>query len=94
MCELLCEFSNGHICACREGLGYFHLDGANLQMQTRLVSKMMHQNLAKILWQFYYGKNSFIVLDDQDVASFELKWYFRFDPTPIYTWVPPNPPQV
>ena len=33
-------------------------------------------------------------LDDQDIATFELKWYFRFDPTPIYTWVPPNQPQA
>jgi hypothetical protein len=33
-------------------------------------------------------------LDDQDIDTFELKWYFRFDPTPIYTWVPPNPPQA
>ena len=30
-------------------------------MQTHLVSKIMHQNLAVTL-QFYYGKNSFIVL--------------------------------
>ena len=29
---------------------------------THLVSKIMHQNLAVILWQFNYGKNSFIVL--------------------------------
>ena len=31
-------------------------------MQTHLVSKLMHQNLAVIIWQFNYGKNSFIVL--------------------------------
>ena len=29
-------------------------------MQTHLVSKIMHQNLAIILQQFNYGKNSFI----------------------------------
>ena len=32
--------------------------------------------------------------DERDVETFELKWYFRHDPTPIYTWVPPNRPQV
>ena len=31
-------------------------------MQTHFVSKIMHQNLAVILQQFNYGKNSFIVL--------------------------------
>ena len=31
-------------------------------MQTHLVSKIMHQNLAINLWQFNYGKNSFAVL--------------------------------
>ena len=30
----------------------------------------------------------------RDEETFELKWYFRHDPTPIYTWVPPNRPQV
>ena len=34
----------------------FYLDGVNLQMQTHLVSKIMHQNLAIILQQFNYGK--------------------------------------
>ena len=29
-------------------------------MQTYSVSKIMHQNIAKILWQFNYSKNSFI----------------------------------
>ena len=29
-------------------------------MQTHLVSKIMHKSLAIILWQFNYGKNSFI----------------------------------
>ena len=32
--------------------------------------------------------------EERDVETFELKWYFRHDPTPIYTWVPPNRPQV
>ena len=32
--------------------------------------------------------------NEKDVETFELKWYFRHDPTPIYTWVPPNRPQV
>ena len=32
--------------------------------------------------------------NERDVETFELKWYFRHDPTPIYTWVPPNRPQV
>ena len=32
----------------KKGLGHFHLDGANLQMQTYLVAKIMHQNLAVI----------------------------------------------
>ena len=39
LCEMLSEFSSGHICACYSKLGQFHLDGANLQMQTYL----MHQ---------------------------------------------------
>ena len=52
---MLSEFSSGHICACYKGLGYFHLDGANLQLQSRLVPKIMHQN------RMHY-KNSFIVL--------------------------------
>ena len=26
--------------------------------------------------------------------TLEVKWYFRYDPTPIYQWVPPFPPQV
>ena len=43
LCEMLSEFSSGHICACYKGLGYFQLDGANLQMQTQLVPKIMHQ---------------------------------------------------
>ena len=66
LCEMLSEFSSGHICACYWGLGHFHLDGANLQTQTHLVSKIIHQNLVIILWQFNYGKNSFIVLVDPD----------------------------
>ena len=62
LCEIFSEFSSGHICAFHLGLGHFHLDGANLQMQTHLVPKIMHQNLAINLWQFNYSKNSFIVL--------------------------------
>ena len=31
-------------------------------MQTHLVPKIVHQNLAVILWQFNYSENSFIVL--------------------------------
>ena len=56
---MLSEFSSGHICA---WLVHFHLDGTNLQMQTHLVSKIMHQNLAIILRQLNYGKQSFIIL--------------------------------
>ena len=59
--EVLSGFSSGHTCACCSGLGHFDLVGVNLQMQTHLVSKIMHQNLAVILWQFNYSKNSFIV---------------------------------
>ena len=44
------------------GLGYINLDGANLQIKTYSVPKIMHQNLAIILWQFNYSKNRFIVL--------------------------------
>ena len=62
-CEMLSRFSSGHICACYQVLGHYHLDGANLQtIETHLVPKIMHQNLAVILHQFNYGKNSFIVL--------------------------------
>ena len=32
--------------------------------------------------------------EQKDLQSLELKWYFRHDPTPIYTWIPPNKPQV
>ena len=60
---MLSEFSSGHICACYEGLGHFHLDGVNLQMQTHFVSKIMHQKyLAVFLGQSNYSKKSFIVL--------------------------------
>ena len=59
---MLSGFSSGNNCACCSGLGHFHLDGANLQMQTHLVSKIMHQNLAVILRQLNYSNNSFIVL--------------------------------
>ena len=34
------------------------------------------------------------IYEEEDIESLELKWYFRHDPTPIYTWVPPNNPQV
>ena len=40
---MLSEFLSGHIRACYQGLGHFHLDGAHLQMQTHLVPKIMHQ---------------------------------------------------
>ena len=33
-CEMLSEFSSGNICDCYYGLGHFHIDGVNLQMQT------------------------------------------------------------
>ena len=32
LCEMISEFSSGHICACYWGIGHFHLDGTNLQM--------------------------------------------------------------
>ena len=59
---MLGEFSSGHICACYKGLGHFHLTGGNLQMQTHLVPKIMHQFFSIILQHFNYDKNSFIVL--------------------------------
>ena len=59
---MLSEFSSGHICICYLGLGHFHLDGANLQMQTHLVPKIMHQKLKYLLQQLYYGQIGFIVL--------------------------------
>ena len=34
------------------------------------------------------------MIDERDKETLEVKWYFRHDPTPIYTWVPPNLPQV
>ena len=43
LCEMLSEFSSGHICACYYGLGHFNLDNANLQKQTNLVPQIMHQ---------------------------------------------------
>ena len=64
------------ICACFLGLGHFHLEGANLQIQTHLEPKIMHQNLAIILQHFNYSKNSFIALlpecrlnDDDDAVE-------------------------
>ena len=33
-------------------------------------------------------------IDPEDRETLEVKWYFRFDPAPIYQWVPPNDPQV
>ena len=39
--EMLSEFSSGHICACYQDLEHFNLDGANLQMQTHLVPKLI-----------------------------------------------------
>ena len=41
-------------------------------MQTHLVPKIMHQNLAVILWQFNYGKSSFMVLIPGHTVS--LHW--------------------
>ena len=52
----------GHTCTCLYVLGYFHLDGTNLQLQTHFVPKIRCHNLAVILRQFNYGNNSFIVL--------------------------------
>ena len=34
------------------------------------------------------------MIDERDKETLEVKWYFRHDPTPIYTWVPPHLPQV
>ena len=50
LCEMIYEFSSGHICACYLGLGHFHLDGANFKIQTHLVCKIMHQK-----WLHFYG---------------------------------------
>ena len=33
-------------------------------------------------------------LDPRDRDSLEVKWYFRYDPVPIYQWIPPGMPQV
>ena len=38
-------------------------------MQTNLVSEIIHQNIAVILRQFNYGKNSFIVLEVESIAT-------------------------
>ena len=51
----------------------FYLDGVNLQMQTHLVSKIMHQNFAVILQQFNNSKNSFAVLVP-DRCTF-MEWF-------------------
>ena len=46
------------------------------------------------------GTEKYAIIDciynitEQDKDTLEVKWYFRHDPTPIYTWVPPNLPQV
>ena len=33
-------------------------------------------------------------LEDRDKETLEVKWYFKHNPSPIYQWIPPNPPQV
>ena len=47
LCEMLSEFSSGHSWASINDLD-IHRDGANLQILTRLVPKIMHQNLTII----------------------------------------------
>ena len=80
--EVLSEFSGGHICSCfHQGLGPFHIDMCKFAMQIHYVPKIMHQYLAVILRQSYYGKISFAVLVRQfpafDKIFFEID-FFRF----------------
>ena len=60
LCEMLSEFSSGHICACYSKLGQYNLDGANLQMQTYLV--LRHQKWPYFLWQLYFSQIGYTVL--------------------------------
>ena len=50
------------------------------------INKVSFQKSALIDCDFTY--------EERDLQSLELKWYFRHDPRPIYTWVPPALPQV
>ena len=49
-------------------------------------------------YTFFYQQSALVDCDftyeERDLQSLELKWYFRHDPKPIYTWVPPAAPQV
>ena len=67
--KMLSEFSSGHISA-----WYFHLDGANVQMQTHLVPKIMHQNLAVILCSSITAKIVFAVLVPIWLQKFDPDW--------------------
>ncbi|XP_040568122.1 uncharacterized protein [Lepeophtheirus salmonis] len=33
-------------------------------------------------------------LNEEDIDFLEVKWYFRYNQTPIYQWIPPQSPQV
>ena len=58
----------------------FHLEGANLRMQTQFVPKIMHENLAIILQQTYYGIISFIVsVPIPDACYSSLAFYYSCD---------------
>ena len=52
--EVLSEFCSEILApASKIYVGHFNLYGANLQMQTQFVSKILHKNLVAILQQFY-----------------------------------------
>ena len=59
---MLSEFLRGHNCTCFKVFDRLHLDGANLQMQTHFVPKIIHPNIAIILWQLCCSKISLLVL--------------------------------
>ena len=54
--------SCGHICIFFQGLGHYHLNGTNLEIQTHFVLKIRHQNITVILCLLYYCKIRFAVL--------------------------------
>ena len=44
--------------------------------------------------QSYAIVDCLYALDPKDLETLEIKWYFRYDPEPIYTWIPKSKPQV
>ena len=59
--EMLSEFSSGHICVCYKGLGHFHLDGENLQMQNHFAMTSQFQQVSRKQKQIPLANSMWIV---------------------------------